>query len=762
MDIWNDAKRPFEVMSPIDGRSQSPGEQPIFDDPRNERLAQVRQAITSSSYWNSAQPQPAALFGRGKWLLENPDQMWQGDLTQWGAPGPYSHSERTCIGLKLLSLSGTSEATRMLADFHQRHSGDQTLLSLLTDDEWYKAGIEISRGSTLQTELPQICAIADQPTAERATSAADEKMLLSALTECDVPDDLNLLLESSASSIPLVEGRECGVLGRFIDNCDGTVTDTTTGLMWMRCAMGQTWLATTCVGEAMSYTWDQATALRHSFAGYDDWQLPGLKELQSIVNEGRADPSIDTLVFPITPSSDFWTATANAENPYWAWSVRFNFGRSHSDWVRTNRCHVRLVRSVRASDATLRQRDFPLRISHIGTGSGVTHCDPEGESYVFGTRVDMHAVAADDSVFVGWSGDCSGADNPCSVIVNSAKAVTAEFVRRDLRDLDIGIAFESTDTAMMNGGESAYLFYVTITNRLRKQVRVELPLASYVTVQGEEIEQDVWLRGLLIGGKGAAIRSGTFKKAGIVFYVSKLKTISQGDRLYVNVVLPSSSRQFNCCLICTDQVLRTFSVIEASANGSVTEEEPRVAQLDVRPGSNSTEPGTLLRGAEVCERLELLECKFVELLSRMESLLESPVTDRRSVRTAVDLILRQPALYASDIAALRSLISSDAVQVPMIEAGSSEPDMPSTELAPTYVSLIQFLSGLTSLAAISLADLRSHLLPLDLLPSAVIEDVNEKAFDLVGGPALEEDGERVIVFREVLAQVLERWDTHST
>ena len=57
----------------------------------------------------------------------------------------------------------------------------------------------------------------------------------------------------------------------------------------------------------------------------------------------------------------------------------------------------------------------------------------------------------------------------------------------------------------------------------------------------------------------------------------------------------------------------------------------------------------------------------------------------------------------------------------------------------------------------TMADLRLKLLPLDLLPSAVIDEINEKSFDLQGDAALEEDGDVVMVQREALLQVLATW-----
>src|ERR1035437_5992644 len=81
----------------------------------------------------------------------------------------------------------------------------------------------------------------------------------------------------------------------YSDNGDGTVTDPTTGLTWMRCAVGQTWDGSTCTGTtAYAYTWNQAYALmgRMTFAGHGDWRLPNIRELQTIVDWSVYSPAM--------------------------------------------------------------------------------------------------------------------------------------------------------------------------------------------------------------------------------------------------------------------------------------------------------------------------------------------------------------------------------------------------------------------------------------------------------------------------------------
>jgi hypothetical protein len=101
----------------------------------------------------------------------------------------------------------------------------------------------------------------------------------------------------------------------LVDNSDGTVTDTNTGLMWQQ-------------AEAGVMTWEEALAYCETFelAGHDDWRLPNINELQSIVEYEYNNPSIDTALFPGTNSGAYWSSTTYANTTGGAWTVNFDHG----------------------------------------------------------------------------------------------------------------------------------------------------------------------------------------------------------------------------------------------------------------------------------------------------------------------------------------------------------------------------------------------------------------------------------------------------
>lgn len=102
---------------------------------------------------------------------------------------------------------------------------------------------------------------------------------------------------------------------QLIDNGDGTITDTATGLMWMQddSGAGMDW------EDALSY------AENLDAAGYDDWLLPDAKQLQSIVDYSRSPDTTGSAaidpIFNVTQITDaggdadypfFWTSTTHA------------------------------------------------------------------------------------------------------------------------------------------------------------------------------------------------------------------------------------------------------------------------------------------------------------------------------------------------------------------------------------------------------------------------------------------------------------------
>lgn len=84
------------------------------------------------------------------------------------------------------------------------------------------------------------------------------------------------------------------------------VKDKAFSLTWARCSVGQTWDGSSCTGTVSLFTHEQAIQHAQSQAG---WRLPNVKELESLVDRGCEEPMIDSVAFPGTPRTGFWTST---------------------------------------------------------------------------------------------------------------------------------------------------------------------------------------------------------------------------------------------------------------------------------------------------------------------------------------------------------------------------------------------------------------------------------------------------------------------
>lgn len=100
-----------------------------------------------------------------------------------------------------------------------------------------------------------------------------------------------------------------------------------------------------------------------------------------------------------------------------------------------------------------------------------------------------------------------------------------------------GLEFEidGFDNTSMSNNEDAFIIYLNIDNKVSKTRKINLLKATYITNKREQLEQDIWLSGYVLGK--ATLKPNSFKTAGLVFYKSKLKNISENDVIYITIEL---------------------------------------------------------------------------------------------------------------------------------------------------------------------------------------------------------------------------------
>lgn len=94
--------------------------------------------------------------------------------------------------------------------------------------------------------------------------------------------------------------------------------DNITGLMWVTDPVG--------AFTGGTYSWLNAinACENLNYATYNDWRLPNVRELLSIVNHQNLSPRINTIYFSNTQNSNYWTSTSAAYDPTnVAWRVDF-------------------------------------------------------------------------------------------------------------------------------------------------------------------------------------------------------------------------------------------------------------------------------------------------------------------------------------------------------------------------------------------------------------------------------------------------------
>jgi len=102
------------------------------------------------------------------------------------------------------------------------------------------------------------------------------------------------------------------LFGGYSRDANGIVTDTNTQLQWFK------------YEDIKGFRWQEAINICEDLVkgDYDDWRLPNVRELNSIVDYSRGYPAIDP-IFDIG-SLIFWTSTTH--RGFKAWTVDFFWG----------------------------------------------------------------------------------------------------------------------------------------------------------------------------------------------------------------------------------------------------------------------------------------------------------------------------------------------------------------------------------------------------------------------------------------------------
>ncbi|MCI5163629.1 MAG: DUF1566 domain-containing protein, partial [Candidatus Electrothrix sp. AX5] len=110
----------------------------------------------------------------------------------------------------------------------------------------------------------------------------------------------NSLLTSAPATGEAFYGQDAHYNGNqpsYTDNKDGTVTDNVTGLMWQQ-----------DMGDKMTWTEANARASTLNLAEYDDWRLPTIKELYSLILfTGAKGDGSDPDTYTLFIDTDYFT-----------------------------------------------------------------------------------------------------------------------------------------------------------------------------------------------------------------------------------------------------------------------------------------------------------------------------------------------------------------------------------------------------------------------------------------------------------------------
>ena len=136
----------------------------------------------------------------------------------------------------------------------------------------------------------------------------------------------------------------------YLNNGNGTITDTITGLMWQQVDGGE-------------MTFDKATTYANDLVlgGFSDWRMPTVLELHSILHLDKNNPALNTIYFTSPTAQYWWSGQKQVNDATKAWCANAGGGVGNHPISETvsaggaKKFHVRAVRDI-SSPTTIATR----------------------------------------------------------------------------------------------------------------------------------------------------------------------------------------------------------------------------------------------------------------------------------------------------------------------------------------------------------------------------------------------------------------------
>jgi len=179
-----------------------------------------------------------------------------------------------------------------------------------------------------------------------------------------------------------VRGNPAYGVNSFIDNGDQTITDKATKLMWSEADSG------TGMDWEHALAWAQQKNAE-DYLGHDDWRVPNIKELQSIVDYSRSPATTDSpAIDPVFQPTKITNEAGQSDYPCF-WSSTTHLAQGGGGPTTTSETPAPSASGAPPSDASGTQTPSGEQAAYISFGRGM--------GKMFGRWMDVHGAGCQRS-----------------------------------------------------------------------------------------------------------------------------------------------------------------------------------------------------------------------------------------------------------------------------------------------------------------------------------------------------------------------------